>query len=115
MVALVGQTAEDLLGALRLQMSQKVALAEALYRPLYPNLPEKQQVLLMGPLDEAREFERCIFALDIALAELARRPEPQGDAALPGNTLPRRPKAGKPRAPASPRSGGTRRSPGEAR
>lgn len=72
-----GVTAEDALDAWRAWLTGKVQLAEFL-RPLYPTASEAQQILMMGPLDEAHEAERLLGALAVARRHLEMNPEPHG-------------------------------------
>lgn len=70
------RTAEDMLSAFRAALIKKVELAENVLRPLYNRASEAQQILMMGPLDEALEAERLLEALAATSLHLSQTVEP---------------------------------------
>lgn len=69
------ETAEEFLEDLREMLIHKIEAGELLKR-LYPRASEQQQILMMGPMDEAHEAERLLAAFAVARTHLARKAQP---------------------------------------
>ena len=69
-----GQTAEEFLSELAAELAAK---AERIDVPVsaYAELPERYQVLAMGPMDDAAEMRRAVAGLEEAL-RVVLAPEP---------------------------------------
>jgi hypothetical protein len=71
-------TAEEFLEDIREMLIGKVEIGELL-EGLYLRASVKQQIQMMGALDEAHEAERLLEAFAVARSHLAQHPEPQSD------------------------------------